>query len=318
MSNSELWNPEIWKRINGAPAQNGQPPQYGAMREGMAMASNGQPAEPGLLKQQMGKIRIAQRIFETTVRGKDASIPADTVDFETRTASEGATKAMVTITQQFILASTHTEDPDLTMAMDQVRLTAQSLALAEDALLFRGEKAVPDLKDVKVTNARALGEGLLGLAPQTIEVRPPTRTDNQLSVFGLATQAAVVKGIALFAGVQAEPFALVLSPAIYADVNTPPFADIPSVAPEVAIMKLLRSGGCIEMSSSLPADEGLLIALGGATTQLYIGTEPRINLDLEQDGKYFFTAKQSFQFHSVDPRSLIKFKFISAPNSPNA
>jgi uncharacterized linocin/CFP29 family protein len=289
MSNADIWSPQIWAKINGQP---------------------GQPPQPGALKTAMGLIRVAQQIFPTTVRGTDKAIPADTIDLKTGIASVGATKQVAIITKSFQLAAMHVEDPELTMAMNQVMLAAQSLALAEDALFFQGAAAQSALSDVKVEGASFLESGLLGKALEfnaAIPVLPSSSQGNDGFVYGSATYKAVVKGISVFGGVQGRPFALILDPATFADANIP-LQDSSIVTPASAIRALIDDGH-FTMSPSLPPNTGLLVSLGGNTTQLYIGTEPVVEFDISRQGIYLFTARQSIQFHNIDARSLIKLEF---------
>jgi uncharacterized linocin/CFP29 family protein len=316
MNNNNFWSPEIWKKINGEAAQYGQPGQPGNLRG--AMPPNGQPPEPGALKEAMGKIRVAQQIFPTTIRNNDNPIPADTINLTTRVASAGKTKQLATIIKSFQLAPLHIQDPELTMAMNQVMLAAQSLALIEDALLFQGKdavKALPENSGIEVIDAETLEEGLLGIAKTKIPVHRAGTEARQGLVFGAATNKAVMEGITtLQREFQAGPFALILDPETYLDVHSP-FEDDSNVCPADAIERFFeKSGGQIAMSPSMPKNTGLLAALGGKTTQLYIGTGPTLEFDFAEGGKYFFTAKETIQFHNIDARSLVRLDFIQASN----
>ena len=291
MSNNDIWSPEIWSKING------------------------QADQPGPLKKAMGLIRVAQQIFPTTIRGTDGPIPADTIDLKTGIPSAGKTKSVATITKSFQLRDVHIKDSLLTMAMNQVMLAAQSLALAEDALFFRGTDAVRELKDVKVTDPDDLGAGLLGKALEVndpIRVSPRNTGRNDVFVYGSAAYTAVIKGISIFGGVQGRPFALILDPVTFADANIP-LQDSSIVTPASAIKALIEDGH-FTMSPSLPPNTGLLVSLGGNTTQLYVGTEPIVEFDSSEGGIYHFTARQSIQFHNIDARSLIKLEFQPAEN----
>ena len=330
MNNNDFWSPEIWKQINGEPPQSGQ---VGGNLRG-AMATNGQPQEPGVLRTQMGLIRVAQKIFPTTVRGNDDPIRADTID-NNGIPSAGTTKAVVTLTKKFQLAEMHIQDPELTMTMNQVMLVAQALALAEDALFFQGKTALAtqtdpsNVGDVMVAGARTLDEGLLGLAKnQTIQVNPMTSTGGSTggspggstggspggspggSVFGVKTLDAVKQGIGIFGQkFQSGPFALILDPDTYLDTQVAFQTDSASSPGDVIKDILVEGGGHFVLSPGLPKDTGLLAALGSRATQLYIGTGPIAQFNFPADGNYFFTAKQTIQFHNVDVRSLIKLKF---------
>ena len=89
----------------------------------------GDPKQPGLINTVMGSIRVLQTVFPAVVQGNDNPIPGDTIDPETGNATAGLTKPLVTFTKSFQLANVHVQDPTLSMAMSQVTLSAQSLAL---------------------------------------------------------------------------------------------------------------------------------------------------------------------------------------------
>ena len=288
MSAIDSWTNDIWNKING---QAGPPPQ------------------PGLLKTVMGKIRVAQQVFPTTVRGNDNPVPADTIDLKTGIPTAGLTKPVVTITKSFQLADMHVKDlPDLSMAMNQVTLAGQSLALVEDMLFFQGQDAkVP--ADVKVTTASDLGSGLLGRAAEINKPIPVEPLKDKKGVYGSNTFAAVTEGIAkLGANLQGAPYALLLDPGTYADAHLP-LQDSNIVTPASAIQALVNDGGFF-MATGLPARTGLLVSLGGATTKLFVGTEPTVEFSLrDQNGVNFFSAKESIQFVNIDARSLTKLEF---------
>jgi hypothetical protein len=284
--NSDLWTKNnVWAKINGTPND---------------------PKDPGLLKKSMGPMRVAQHIFPTIVQGTDKPFPADTIDHK-GTPTKGNTKSFATIKKTFKLYPLHIQDePNFTIAMNQVMLAAQALALAEDLLFFQGQDAtLPHGVSVEDHDKAILGKGLLGIAEenkQTISVFPNGHNDT----YGSATYSAVFRGISMFNG-QGGPYALILEPAIFADANFP-LQDSSFATPASAIQSLVEAGGFV-MSAGLPPKTGLLVSLGGQTTSLYIGTEPVIHWDNFDNNIHSFTATQSIQFHNVDPRSLIKLEF---------
>jgi uncharacterized linocin/CFP29 family protein len=292
MNAMDSWTNDIWNKINGTPTQNGQ------------------AAQAGLLETVMGKIRIAQQAFPTTVQGDDKPVPADTIDLKTSVPSVGQTKPVVKISKSFQLAEMHVKDPQLTMAMNQVTLAGQSLALVEDTLFFQGQDAVDLPKDVHVSNASDLQEGLLGLAlqhHQPIIVEP---LGGHKGRYGSATYAAVTRGISMFGkNLQGPPYALILDPATFADANLP-LQDNSLITPASAIQALVGDAGQFLMSPGLPANTGLLASLGGQT-MLYIGTGPSVEFtQLDRNGiYYFFTACESIQFTNIEPRALLKLEF---------
>ncbi|MEQ1530907.1 MAG: encapsulin [Methylococcales bacterium] len=292
MNTNDYWTTEVWTKFNGIA---------------------GDKTQPGLLKTIMAPMRIAQHIFPTIVQGNNDSIPADTVNLDTGIPSSGSTKALTTILKSFSLLQLHIDDPKLTMAMNQVMLAAQSLALVEDAIYFQGKNAnLP--QGVSLQEDDKLEDGLLGIAKKnkTIQVRPSNEKEG-IGIYGSATYAAVVEGLAFFsANAQGMPFALILEPNMYADANVP-LEDSPIITPASAIQALVEPGGFV-MSPGLPPKTGLLVALGGQSTTLYVGTEPVIEPNTYAKGIYTLDARESIQFHNIDPRSLIKLEFLDKKN----
>jgi hypothetical protein len=270
----------------------------------------------------MRNIRVAQKVFPTVTTGDDKPVPADTIDFKTGIPSSSQSKGVVRITKEVILADSHVRDlPNLDMAMNQVMVAAQTLALSEDMLFFEGENArVPSDLFPDEREKKQLGGGLLGEAQKVnkpISVDPPDKSKK--GVYGAATYAAVVAGIAHLAGkLQGPPYALFLDPLTYGDANSP-LQDNAIITPASAIKSLVEEGGFF-LTPGLPNRTGLLVSLGGtsangsstsgSTTKLFIGTAPIVEFSaLDSKGFYHLTARESLQFNSLDPRSLIKLEF---------
>jgi hypothetical protein len=290
MSNGSIWPQNVWMQINGNPNDKTQ---------------------PGLLKSTMGPMEVAQQVFPTIVTGNDNSIPADTIDLLTGEPTTGETRSFATLRKQFKLFPIHVTDPALTMAMNQVTLAGQAIALTEDKLFFSGEDAVlPPAGGQTVTilasDKRKLGKGLLGIAARNHVIRVGPRGGKK--TYGLATYDAVVEGIAHFNGKQqGPPYALILPPDVFADANLS-LEDDALVTPSKAVQPLLASGPFVT-SAGLPKKDGLFASLGGKTTTLYIGTGPLVEYNAYDGSVYSFTARESMQFLNIDSRSLIKLEF---------
>jgi hypothetical protein len=290
MSNGDFWTPATWAKFNGVA---------------------GDPTQPGLLKATMGPLQVAQQVFPTTVTGNDNPIPADTVNHHTGIPSTGVTRSFATLRKPFSLAPIHVNDPNLTMAMNQVTLSGQALALASDMAVFQGKQARLQGVSLPDGDQDKLDDGLLGIAAKNREITVHSLKKGQ-DAYGLRTYNAVVRGIAHFtAELQGPPYALILSPDVFGDANLP-LQDSAFVTPASAIQALLASGP-FTVSPGLPQKTGLLAALGGKSTMLSIGTAPLVEYNIYQDSLYSFTARESIQFLTVDTRSLIKLKFEDAP-----
>jgi hypothetical protein len=292
MSNGDFWSTNVWAQFNGSPTDKTQ---------------------PGLLKTTMGPMQVAQHVFPTNVTGNDNSIPADTIDLKTGNPTTGATRSFATLRKPFALFPVHVADPALTMASNQVTLAGQALALAEDSLFFQGKDAPlaqGGAKGVTLNpgDQAKLDTGLIGIATSNKVISVSL---GKKKTYGLATYSAVVEGIAQFTSdQQGPPYALIVSPEIFADANFP-LEDEALVTPASAIQAILASGPFV-MSPGLPNKTGLLASLGGKTTTLYVGTGPLVEYNAYDGSVYSFTARESIQFLNIDARSLIRLKFEEA------
>lgn len=299
MSNGDFWTAATWAIFNGTPqttAQNGAPAV---------------PPTPGLLQKTMAPIQVVRQVFPTVLTGTDNSIPADTIDLKTGTPSTGETRSFATLRKPFQLFPVHVNDPALTMAANQVTLAGQALALVEDMLFFHGKnaplpKAGGQLVHLPAGDLAKLGEGLLGIAASNKTIL--VRREKAKETWGLATYSAVVEGIAKFTSdLQGPPYALIVSPKIFADANLPLPGNL-LVTPSSAIQALLGTRQFL-MSPALSDGRGLFASLGGYTTMLYNGTGPLVEYNAYDNSVYSFTARESIQFLNVDSRSLIVLHF---------
>ena len=292
MSNGNLWTPAIWTQFNGDPQNLKQ--------------------TPGLLRTTMGPMQVTQQVFPTIVTGNDNSIPADTVDLATGNPSTGVTRAFATIRKSFTLFPVHISDPALTMMTNQVNLAGQAAAIVSEGLVHQGTAfSLPgggQSVNMPAGDQAKLDTGLLGIAANNKVISVAPRKDG---TYKLATFRAVVQGISQFTiDQQGPPYGLILSPDIFADVNLP-LEDEALVTPYSAILAILASGPLV-MSPGLPSKTGLLAALGGKATTLYIGTGPLVEFNANLDSVYSFTARESIQFLNIEPRSLIRVEFKEA------
>lgn len=110
MDPTELnWSEQIWKDINDD-----------ALKE-------------------VGKVRVAQKVFPTTALENDPTQIADEViDFSTMTVKEGSTKPFVEIFREFSLTSNQVkQEADQMTCRTLARMAAKELALGEDAYFFQ-------------------------------------------------------------------------------------------------------------------------------------------------------------------------------------
>jgi uncharacterized linocin/CFP29 family protein len=317
MDTAELdWTDQIWKDIND-----------------------------DLLKE-IGKVRIAQKVFTASILADDPTqVANEVIDFSNMTLSEGETKPFVEIYREFSLTSTQVkQEADQQVCRTLARMAAKELGLGEDAYFFQlsdlkakrgaGGK-VPILSNpaIHADNWRtSIDVGLLGEAndaaaddanpekpPEPIKV--PKLAAAQAAIdaagaganvipsptYGENTFKAVTDGIAkLTAKAQAPAYALFLPTEVYADTFIPPSAA--SLVTTSDRVKPLVDGGFYS-SVVLPPDEGLLVALGGEPVKLFVGREATTEYVRKEGARHFFRVVERVQYVVRDPRALVLLMF---------
>jgi uncharacterized linocin/CFP29 family protein len=295
MNTSEVnWDETVWKEINDA------------------------------VVAEMGKVRTAQKVFPTMLLDTNPTeIPNDVINFSDLSIKEGQTKHFVEIYHEFPLTSTQvTKEVTNKTCKTLARMAAKAIALVEDGVIFQGQKLkLP--ANVKADSIDSAGDGLLGEAnPKDPDNEEPNKVSEPIEVkfqsgskpgvlYGENTFAAIAEGIArLTAKAQAPKFALFLPVKAYADTFVPPSeASLVTTAERI---KPLVEGGFIE-TVTLPSDSGLLVALAGDPTSLYVGREATTEFVRKEGSKYFFRVVERIQFVARDPRAFVLLKFEQAP-----
>jgi uncharacterized linocin/CFP29 family protein len=185
------------------------------------------------------------------------------------------------------------------------KLAAKSLALAEDILIFQGERVdLPPGVSLKAGKDSA-GNGLLGLVSDANTMKVKRSDSNS----GGEILAAITQGIAnLTAKAQAEPFALILDTNAYAAT----WGSVINGTPTYTVLTPVLTGG-IYGTPSMPADTGLLVATGGEPITIYFSSDPMTEIkQKDEDGKYLFREYERIQFVARDARALVRLNFPQA------
>lgn len=292
-SNEVNWDQAVWKEINDA------------------------------VKMEMGKVRIAQKVFPTMMFDTNPTeIPNDVINFQDPdglSIKEGRTKPFVEIYQEFPLTNTQVgKEAQIKTCKTLARMAAKALALAEDTILFQGDTAkLPG--NVKADLIDSAAAGLLGEAnPRDAndddenKVAVPILvnrlvTSETKAVFGENVFSAVAEGRAILnSKAQAQNYALFLPTKVYADTHVPPSkASLVTTAERI---KPLVEGGFYG-TGTLPPDKGLLVALAGDPTCLYVGREATTEFVRKEGSKYFFRVVERIQFVARDPRAFVLLNF---------
>ena len=269
---------------------------------------------------EVAKVRTAQKVFPTT--GFDTSpteISNDVINFADLSIQEGRTKPFIEIYHEFPLTATQVaKEAQLKTCKTLARMAAKAIALAEDAVIFQGQAGgLP--ANVQADLRASADNGLLGEAdPPDADDNDPNKVSEPIDIkfqttgkpgvlYGENTFSAVADGIAkLTAKAQAPMFALFLPVKAYADTFVPPSdASLVTTAERI---KPLVEGGFME-TVTLPQDRGLLVALAGDPTSLYLGREAITEFVRKDGSKYFFRVVERIQFVARDPRAFVLLRF---------
>jgi uncharacterized linocin/CFP29 family protein len=269
---------------------------------------------------EVGKVRIAQKVFPAMALNDNATeVPNEVINFANLSITEGKTKPFVEIFQEFPLTSTQVkkESDSSKICQSLARMAAKAIALAEDTIFFQGKKG-PLPANVKADQIDSAEDGLLGEAePGDNDDANPNKVSKPIQVplaagkpgilYGENTFSAVTEGIAkLVRKAQAPNYALFLPTKVFADTFAPPSNQ--SLVTTADRIKPLVEGGFYG-TGTLPEDRGLLVALGGEPTSLYVGREATTEFLRKEGAKYFFRVVERAQFVARDPRAFVLLKF---------
>jgi uncharacterized linocin/CFP29 family protein len=311
------WSPEVWDRIDQA------------------------------VGTEVKRTRIGARFLPVKhVPPKTTSVPTDSyrVTGTVYGVDEGATIRLNEYYVEFELTPQQVaqEEGDFrdlghSTAVTLATKAANTLALAEDLIIFQGQNAITGALPFTSGLVQILGgnkpvdTGLLnfevgknvpGKGPLTV---PPAKPITEVTVapigvpgviYGPATFEAVSSAYSqLQAAGQYGPYALVLETVPYADTFAPLPATLTLTADRI---KPLVTAGYFG-SGTLPPNPppapaapyyGVLVSLGGNTMDLVVGSAP-ITAFLQEDttGNFRFRVLQRFALRVKDPTAIVILKF---------
>lgn len=225
------------------------------------------------------------------------------------------TLKLATLEVRVALRSAQVADPDLNSAQTLFRRAAAMIARLEDSVIFRGLVYDPPGKKNRVAPPGGFGrvskeimnihggqptDGLWGAhGAQGLIVGAPTKGLTQGDVFVRFVSEAIGKVEKDF---HLGPFALVLDPIFFLDVQTPS-PDL--VLPQDRILPFL-GGGPLLRTSTLPDNAGVLIALGGAPVELVVAQDLEVQfLQLTEDPYYLFRLREKIALRIKEPEAIV-------------
>lgn len=216
------------------------------------------------------------------------------------------TMELATLQVKVYLRGAQMADPDMTSALQLFRRAANVLARLEDSVVFRGLKGRNPVPDSRLPGAEVLFsgdamEGLVAAGEEHFIHYLPTplkmpgsggatgKSDDEIraSQLGSRLVQATSKCIGELEGQgHFGPFAIVLDHALFTEAQTPNEGSL--VLPQDRILPFL-GGGPMLRSSTLPAQTGVVLALGAAPIELVIATDVSLNfLQVTNDPLFVF------------------------------
>ena len=253
-------------------------------------------------------IRVAQKVFPAQVLAGTTSVPADIFDPRKMSIAEGVTKPFIELAVEFSLTNGQVNDDTTgSTAIALSKFAAKSLALAEDLIILRGDKATLPVGVRVESGAGSASGGLLGdVTLPTINVAAPNPAAPTNS--GGPILAAIATAISVLSNsgnVQAPPYALIAGTNAFAET----WGSVINGAPAYSVLDPVLTGG-IYGTGGMPDDSALLVALGGDPTTIYMSsdalTEPTYK---GAGGLYFFRTFERVQFVARDSRAFIRLDF---------
>ncbi len=265
----------------------------------------------------IGAIRVCQQVFPTEQAANTTSVPADIFHPDTMSITEGIMAPFVELAAEFPLTNGQVnDDPTGSTVITLSKFAGKALALAEDGIILQGKDSILPPGVRIESGGEAIGRGLLGLAHErTITVSPPDLRAPTNS--GGEILLAVARGIALLTSqVQAPLFALIEDTNAYAATT----GSVINGAPAYSVLNSVLAQGIFGAGSmppngiygtgSMPPNTGLLIALGGDPTTIYVGTNAITEPTYKgARGVYNFRTYERLQTVARDHRAFLKLDF---------
>ena len=212
-------------------------------------------------------------------------------------------------------------DPEMASVLALFRRAANVLARLEDAVVFRGlVRAAHDvfepgggfagLPRIWEIHGGEPSDGLLEPPGHLAVPVPPARAGAPPSTLGNRLVTAVSDAIGKLEGKgQFGPFTVVLDQNFFLAVQTPDRTTL--VLPQDRIIPFL-GGGSLLRSSTLPADRGLVMALGGAPVEIVIAKDVSLQfLQVTNHPRFLFRVYEKLRLRIKEPEAIAKL--ASAP-----
>ena len=217
---------------------------------------------------------------------------APTKDRQRMVVDDKSTVPLATLDVKVWLRGAQMADPNLTSALQMFRRAANIVARLEDAVVFQGQAGVDQgpsdanatkgLPNIWGITGGSKCDGLLQAAglKQVANAKPLNGSGDEVRFLVHEVSARIGD---LESKGHLGPFAVVLGETLFSDAQNPSGS---LVLPSDRIIPFL-GGGPLLRSSTLPEDEGVVVALGGAPIDLVVATDLSVSFLQVTTDPYF-------------------------------
>jgi uncharacterized linocin/CFP29 family protein len=303
LGRDKIWNDQIWSDIDKA------------------------------VREEVGRIRVAQKVFPTTVVNNVLPVLINTVSSlpedeaaVLRTKEDDDFRPFVELSVVFVLTQAQVDgEESMGLAKILARRAASAIAGAEDKILFSADpndmaKIISDgpppfVKEtgVTITNKERVPAGFITKAKDLVVTVDDSNAKRVGNIIG-----GVASGIAeLSKRAQPGPYALFLPPKRFAQTFSP-VASGDLETPGDAIDHVLTGG--FHMVNSLSDSVGILASLGGEPVQIILGIDATTAFtQIDPRGNYHFRTFERIQLVVRDADALQTLEFSEEePPAPDA
>ncbi len=209
---------------------------------------------------------------------------------------------LATLQVKVYLRGAQMADPAMTSALQMFRRAANVLARLEDVIVFNGQTGEGAVSKEATAGLPMIwevtgGQACAGLLPAKKDSIPVNGEDLVAKVSQAIGQ--------LESDGHFGPFTLVLGNKLFTDVQTPNKDSL--VLPQDRIIPFL-GGGSLLRSSTIAADSGLLVAMGGAPVELVVASDLSCSfLQLTTDPSYVFRVYEKIVLRIKEPNAVVGF-----------
>ncbi|MES1265029.1 MAG: family 1 encapsulin nanocompartment shell protein [Variovorax sp.] len=209
------------------------------------------------------------------------------------------TVQLPTLQVRVFLRGAQMADPDMDSALQLFRRAANILARLEDTIVFGGladaNKLPPNASPVAQVLGGQQTKGLLQATKKVYPAGPKTQENRLVS----AVSACIGE---LEADGHFGPFAVAFGHGFFTEVQTPEPGSL--VLPQDRIIPFL-GGGPLVRTSTLPAESGVVVALGADPVELVVATDVSLNfLQVTDEPQFVFRVYEKILLRIKEAKAV--------------